>query len=68
MKPGRNDPCPCGSGLKTKKCLSFHPPSELEVRRLQLEAERAEDRRLHPEKGHAAVAAILGMSSIMELK
>jgi uncharacterized protein len=19
-KPGRNDPCPCGSGLKYKKC------------------------------------------------
>ena len=19
-KPGRNDPCPCGSGIKTKKC------------------------------------------------
>lgn len=22
MKPGRNDPCPCGSGKKTKKCCS----------------------------------------------
>ena len=20
LKPGRNDPCPCGSGLKYKKC------------------------------------------------
>jgi uncharacterized protein YecA (UPF0149 family) len=20
FKPGRNDPCPCGSGLKYKKC------------------------------------------------
>ncbi|MDP1995706.1 MAG: SEC-C metal-binding domain-containing protein [Gallionella sp.] len=20
MKPGRNDPCPCGSGKKYKKC------------------------------------------------
>jgi len=20
IKPGRNDPCPCGSGLKYKKC------------------------------------------------
>ena len=20
LGPGRNDPCPCGSGLKTKKC------------------------------------------------
>jgi SWIM/SEC-C metal-binding protein len=20
LKPGRNEPCPCGSGVKTKKC------------------------------------------------
>ena len=20
LKPGRNDPCPCGSNLKSKKC------------------------------------------------
>ena len=27
MKPGRNDPCPCGSGLKWKKCTcaQYHP-------------------------------------------
>ena len=23
-KPGRNDPCPCGSGKKYKKCCGFH--------------------------------------------
>jgi len=22
-KPGRNDPCPCGSGLKYKRCCGF---------------------------------------------
>ena len=25
-KPGRNDPCPCGSGLKYKKCCGKYPP------------------------------------------
>jgi hypothetical protein len=27
-KPGRNDPCPCGSGRKYKKC---HEPKEREA-------------------------------------
>lgn len=26
MKPGRNDPCPCGSGKKFKKCCLNAPP------------------------------------------
>lgn len=25
MKVGRNDPCPCGSGIKYKKCCYLHP-------------------------------------------
>ena len=25
-KVGRNDPCPCGSGLKFKKCCFGKPP------------------------------------------
>jgi len=28
MRPGRNDPCPCGSGKKYKKCCLGHPMSE----------------------------------------
>ncbi len=24
-KPGRNDPCPCGSGKKFKKCCEMRP-------------------------------------------
>ncbi|MBN2570249.1 MAG: SEC-C domain-containing protein, partial [Deltaproteobacteria bacterium] len=24
IKIGRNDPCPCGSGLKYKKCCGAH--------------------------------------------
>jgi len=26
--PGRNDPCPCGSGRKYKYCCLHHPPSQ----------------------------------------
>ena len=29
MKVGRNDPCPCGSGLKVKRCCGGRP--ELQV-------------------------------------
>jgi len=29
-KVGRNDPCPCGSGLKFKKCHSHRYPAEPE--------------------------------------
>ena len=28
MKPGRNDPCPCGSGKKHKKCCGQEPPRD----------------------------------------
>ncbi|MBL9136562.1 MAG: SEC-C domain-containing protein [Verrucomicrobiales bacterium] len=27
LKTGRNDPCPCGSGKKFKKCCLVAPPS-----------------------------------------
>lgn len=26
-EPGRNDPCPCGSGKKYKKCCAIKPAS-----------------------------------------
>jgi hypothetical protein len=33
-KPGRNDPCPCGSGRKTKRCCQQqHGPSEEQLAR-----------------------------------
>ena len=44
-KPGRNDPCPCGSGNKYKKCCL---PKEEAAEREQLakaEAGRARKRR-----------------------
>lgn len=42
-KPGRNDPCPCGSGKKYKKCCAITdnqvPPAELIRRRIRRETE-----------------------------
>ncbi len=45
MKPGRNDPCPCGSGKKYKQCClaveqtQANPPEELAWRRIRRELE-----------------------------
>lgn len=37
--PGRNDPCPCGSGRKTKRCCGQqHGPSEDQLARAHLAA------------------------------
>src|SRR5208337_1195140 len=61
-KPGRNDPCPCGSGDKYKKCCL---PKEEGVEREQLakvEARRTESaaaHRLPLRDVKAAIAAIL---------
>lgn len=42
MKPGRNDPCPCGSGRKYKKCCEANggPQRGPDVGRLFAQAER----------------------------
>jgi TolA-binding protein len=59
-KPGRNDPCPCGSGKKYKKCCL---PKEEAVEREQLgqaeakRAERAAAHRLQLREARAAMAA-----------
>ena len=61
-KPGRNDPCPCGSGNKYKKCCL---PKEEGVEREQLanvEARRADSAGAHRSPLRdvkAAIAAIL---------
>jgi hypothetical protein len=61
-KPGRNDPCPCGSGNKYKKCCL---PKEEAVEHEQLakaearRAERAAAHRLHLREVKAAIAARL---------
>ena len=59
-KSGRNDPCPCGSGNKYKKCcLTKHEAAEREGQ-VEAEAERAaraEAHRLHVRELKAAFAA-----------
>jgi len=45
MKVGRNAPCPCGSGLKVKRCCAAEPELKVttpraQLARLQLEAVR----------------------------
>ena len=61
-KPGRNDPCPCGSGNKYKKCcLTKHDAAEL-AQHVEAEAERAERaeaHRQHVRELRAAFAARL---------
>ncbi len=46
MKIGRNDPCPCGSGKKYKKCclIKAKPPEDLLYRRLGVAHDRLVDR------------------------
>ncbi|MBV9947037.1 MAG: SEC-C domain-containing protein [Myxococcales bacterium] len=41
-KVGRNDPCPCGSGKKFKRCCLERVEAEERAERLRVEAERAE--------------------------
>ena len=61
-KPGRNDPCPCGSGKKYKKCCLAKEEAaereqlaEVEARR----AERAAAQRLQLREARAAMVARL---------
>jgi tetratricopeptide (TPR) repeat protein len=64
-KPGRNDPCPCGSGNKYKRCCL---PKEQAVEREQLAEEqakrdeRAAARRLELREMRVAIAARLSMA------
>ncbi len=45
--PGRNDPCPCGSGRKYKKCCWLTKDSPQARHALKLEAERLEYERAY---------------------
>ena len=65
-KPGRNDPCPCGSGNKYKKCrlakeeaVAREQLAKAETRRAERAAETAAAYRLHLREVKAAIAAIL---------
>jgi hypothetical protein len=65
-KPGRNDPCPCGSGNKYKKCclakeeaVTREQLAKAEARRAKSAAETAAAHRLHLREVKAAIAASL---------
>jgi tetratricopeptide (TPR) repeat protein len=65
-KPGRNDPCPCGSGNKYKKCclakeeaVAREQLAKAEARRAKSATETAAAHRLHLREVKAAIAASL---------
>lgn len=64
MKIGRNDPCPCGSGLKYKKCclprenLDFQSLKELYYRKHQIRLKGREDVEGIRRAGHLALAIL----------
>ena len=61
-KPGRNDPCPCGSGNKYKKCCLAKEEAVAREQLAKTEARRAETaaaHRLHLREVKAAIAARL---------
>src|ERR1700683_3368865 len=72
-KPGRNDPCPCGSGNKSKKCCLAKEEAAARARHVEAQArrdqstvahrhERAAVHRLPVDELTAAVAARLMMA------
>ena len=46
-KPGRNDPCPCGSGNKYKKCCLAKEEAAEREQLAKAEARRAESAAAH---------------------
>ena len=65
-KPGRNDPCPCGSGNKYKKCCL---PKEEAVEREQLakaDAKRAERAAAHTQNLREVKTAIAARLFVAE--
>jgi tetratricopeptide (TPR) repeat protein len=59
-KPGRNDPCPCGSGNKYKKCCLAREEAAQREELAKVEARRAESaaaHRLHLQQARAAMLA-----------
>ena len=61
-KPGRNDPCPCGSGKKYKKCCLANEEAAERDQFAEAEARRAESaaaHRMHLREVRTAIAARL---------
>ena len=64
-KPGRNDPCPCGSGLKYKKCCAGKDAAaeseRLAENKARIEAQAAEQRARVAEFGEFHRAKLVGL-------
>jgi tetratricopeptide (TPR) repeat protein len=60
-KPGRNDPCPCGSGNKYKKCClaKEEAAAREQLAKAEATAETTAAHRLHLREVKAAIAASL---------
>ncbi len=68
MKIGRNDPCPCGSGKKYKKCClnKAKPPEDLLYRRLGAAHDRLVDKLMvHAEKVFGETALDIAMDEFL---
>ena len=68
-KPGRNDPCPCGSGNKYKTCCLTKDDAAERERLAEAEARRAERaaaHRLHVREMKAAIAARLSGAEVVD--
>lgn len=69
MKIGRNEPCPCGSGLKYKKCchgkVEFQPAQEPEQQKITLkdEIEKLQELAVKKEKSLKALGVFILMST-----
>src|SRR6185369_3126928 len=64
-KPGRNDPCPCGSGLKYKKCHAEKDAAaeseRLAENKARIEAQEAEHREQVRQYGEFHRAKLAGL-------
>ncbi len=59
MKPGRNDPCPCGSGRKYKRCHGLAPGNTADTPPQQTERQLLGLARRHQESGDLRSAETL---------
>ena len=57
MKPGRNDPCPCGSGKKFKKCCQDKPEAHAAFQPQRQPGQAAAQK----EPGHQEIGALVSL-------
>ena len=65
-KPGRNDPCPCGSGNKYKKCCLAKDEAVEREQLAKADAKRAERAAAHTQNLREVKAAIAARLFVAE--